>query len=317
MNVPILLAAAIASVTVAAPQSGPSAFAPGFSQHTVHVGGRTVHYRIGGTGPAVLLIHGYADTGEMWAPLAPELAKDHLVIVPDLPGLGESRPESASAPYDMASVARSLHDLMTTLNVPQEAVVGHDIGLMVAYAYAAQFRNDVTKLVLMDAPIPGVGPWQDVLLMPGIWHFHFNGKYAEQLTAGRERIYLDRIWDDFAAHPERITDAARTRYAASYAQPGNMHAGFSYFAGFYKDADDNVAFAKTPLQIPVLAMGGEKSFGSIMPAFARGVATNVQTSVIPDSGHWLMDENPRATTDVLIRFLSAAGVSRDKGANAP
>jgi pimeloyl-ACP methyl ester carboxylesterase len=157
----------------------------------------------------------------------------------------------------------------------------------------------------MDAPIPGVGPWQQVLLMPGIWHFHFNGKYAEQLTAGRERIYLNRIWDDFAYHPERITEEARTRYAASYAQPGNMHAGFSYFAGFYGDADDNVQFAKTPLRMPVLAMGGEKSFGALMPQFAKAVATDVRTSVIPDSGHWLMDENPRATSIALIDFLGS------------
>jgi pimeloyl-ACP methyl ester carboxylesterase len=280
-------------------------FAPGFSEKTVQVDGRTVHYRIGGKGPAVLLIHGYADTGEMWTPLAPMLAKDHEVIVPDLPGLGQSRPESSSAKYDMASVARSLHALMLSLDVHRADVVGHDIGLMVAYAYAAQFPSEVTKLALMDAPIPGVGPWQQVLLTPATWHFHFNGKYAEQLTAGRERIYLDRIWDDFAFHPERITDAARTRYAASYAQPGNMHAGFSYFAGFSTDAGDNVAFAKTPLRMPVLAMGGEKSFGALMPEFAKAVASNVQSSVIADSGHWLMDENPEATSAALIRFLSS------------
>lgn len=282
-----------------------SPFAPGFIEETVTIDGRTVHYRIGGEGPAVLLLHGYADTGEMWAPLAPVLANDHRVIVPDLPGLGESRPESATATYDMASVARSLHALMPRLGIDRADIVGHDIGLMVAYAYAAQFPSDVSKLALMDAPIPGVGPWEQVLLIPGTWHFHFNGKYAEELTAGRERIYLDRIWDDFAFHPERITDAVRTRYAASYAQPGNMHAGFSYFAGFSTDAGDNAAFAKTPLQMPVLAMGGEKSFGALMPEFAKAVASNVQSSVIPDSGHWLMDENPEATSAALIRFLSS------------
>lgn len=230
----------IAALGMASRAKG-SGFAPGFSEKTVKAGGRTWHYRIGGKGPTVLLIHGYADTGEMWAPLAPILAKDHRVIVPDLPGLGKSRPESATATYDMASVARSLQELMAKLNAAREAVVGHDIGLMVAYAYAAQFPEQVTKLALMDAPIPGVGPWEQVLLMPGTWHFHFNGTYAEQLAAGRERIYLNRIWDDFAFHPERITEAARRRYAASYAQPGNMHAGFSYFAGFSKDADDNIS----------------------------------------------------------------------------
>ena len=311
MNVSVLLAAALAAASLAPmpaqAQTSPdaTAFAPGFTERTVSIGGRPIHYRRGGAGPVVLLIHGYGDTGEMWAPLAPELARGHDVIVPDLPGLGASRPDSADAKYDMATVARALHGLMLELNVHQAAVVGHDIGLMAAYAYAAQFPGEVTKLAVMDAPIPGVGPWQQVLLMRAIWHFHFNGKYAEQLTAGRERIYLDRIWDDFAAHPERVTEAARTRYAASYAQPGNMHAGFSYFAGFDDDADANAAFAKTPLHMPVLAMGGDKSFGALMPQFAKAVATNVQTSVIPDSGHWLMDENPRATSAELMRFLAA------------
>ena len=305
-RLPAILAASAllaGSLTAAAPaQTGP--FAPGFAQKTVLAGGRAVHYRIGGSGPAVLLLHGYGDTGAMWAPMAPALAKNHLVIVPDLPGLGASRPQRATAPYDMASTARTLHALMTSLHVTRAAVIGHDIGLMAAYAYAAQFPNEVTRLALMDAPIPGVGPWQQVLLMPGIWHFHFNGKYAEQLTAGRERIYMNRIWDDFAFHPDRITEAKRRYYAASYAQPGNMHAGFSYFAAFYTDADQNVRFAKMPLTMPVLAMGGAKSFGALMPQFARAVATNVQTVVIPDAGHWLMDENPAATEAALVRFLN-------------
>ena len=304
LNRSLIAAAFLAMIAPAPSFAKTGAFPPSFSEKTAIVGGRAVHYRIGGAGPSVLLLHGYGDTGEMWAPLAPDLAKNHQLIVPDLPGLGGSRPQDAAAPYDMASVARTLHALMVKLNVHREAVVGHDIGLMVAYAYAAQFPTEVTRLAVMDAPIPGVGPWQQVLLMPAIWHFHFNGKYAEQLTAGRERIYLNRIWDDFAYHPERITDAARARYAASYAQPGNMHAGFSYFAGFYKDADQNAKFAKTPLTMPVLAVGGEKSFATLMPAFAKAVATNVQTIVIPDAGHWLMEENPRATIVALIRFLS-------------
>jgi pimeloyl-ACP methyl ester carboxylesterase len=204
----------------------------------------------------------------------------------------------------MASVARSIHSLMQRLKVQHEAIVGHDIGLMVAYAYAAQFRGDVTRLALMDAPIPGVGPWQTVLLLPGTWHFHFYGKYAERLTAGRERIYLDWLWDRFALHPERITNAERAAIAASYAQPGAMRVGFTYFEDFDTDATADVAFAKSPLRIPVLAMGGAKSMGALMPQFAKAVAVNVQASVIPDSGHWLMDENPSVTIAVLSAFLS-------------
>jgi pimeloyl-ACP methyl ester carboxylesterase len=302
----IVLAAVVAAGALFAPPGAASAenFAPGFTHHVVRAGGRTFYYRDGGRGSVVVLLHGYGDTGDMWAPLAQQLASHYRVIVPDLPGLGRSRPAAWNAPYDMASVARSFHALFAQLGIHHEAVVSHDIGLMVAYAYAAQFPADVSKLVLIDAPIPGVGPWQQVLLMPATWHFHFNGKYAEQLVAGRERIYLNRIWDDFAAHPERISEATRTRYAASYAQPGNMHAGFQYFAAFYTDAAQNVAFAKTPLPMPVLAMGGAKSFGSLEPAFANAVATDVHTSVIPDSGHWIMDENPKATEAAVIRFLA-------------
>jgi pimeloyl-ACP methyl ester carboxylesterase len=285
-------------------------FAPGFSEHTVTAGGRTMYYRIGGRGPVVLLLHGYGDTGDMWAPLAAKLVYSYTVVVPDLPGLGQSRPESPSVSYDMASVARSIHALMAQLKVRHAAVVGHDIGLMVAYAYSVQFPREVSKLALMDAPIPGVGPWQTVLLLPGTWHFHFSGKYAEELTAGRERIYLDWLWDRFAAHPERISKAERATTAASYAQPGNMRVGFSYFAGFDKDAVDNVTFAKTPLKMPVLAMGGAKSMGALMPRFAKAVAVNVQTSVIPDAGHWLMDENPSATVTTLMHFLATPPLSQ-------
>ena len=280
------------------------AFATGFTTHIVTVGGRRVYYRIGGHGSAVLLLHGYGDTGDMWLPLAPALAKTHTVIVPDLPGLGESRPQRPGAPYDMASVARTIHGVLAGINIHREAVVGHDIGLMAAYAYAAQYPSEVTRLALMDAPIPGVGPWEQILPTPALWHFNFYGKYAEALVAGRERIYLDRIWDAFAAHPERITEAERERTAASFAQPGNMHAGFSYFQAFATDAKRNAAFRITPLSMPVLAMGGAKSFGMLMPQFASAVATNVTTSVIPDAGHWLEDENPHATNAALLNFLN-------------
>lgn len=304
MKVAVLLIAAFVAAAGNARSAEASQFAPGFTAHTVQAGGRTIYYRIGGNGPAVLLIHGYGDTGQMWAGLAPVLAKTHTVIVPDLPGLGKSRPESEDAQYDKASVARSIHSLMQRLKVKREAIVGHDIGLMVAYAYAAQFRGEVTRLALMDAPIPGVGPWETVLLIPGTWHFHFYGPYAERLVAGRERIYLDWLWDRFALHPERITNAERAAIAASYAQPGTMRVGFTYFRDFDTDVTDDVAFAKMPLQIPVLAMGGEKSMGGLMPRFAKAVAVNVQASIIPDSGHWLMDENPGATIAALSSFLS-------------
>ncbi|HTA39231.1 MAG TPA: alpha/beta hydrolase [Candidatus Acidoferrales bacterium] len=305
MKKALFFVAALAAASATARATEPPPFTAGFSSHAVQAGGRTIYYRIGGSGPAVLLLHGYGDTGQMWSALAPVLAKTHTVVVPDLPGLGNSRPENPNAQYDMASVARSIHALMVRLKVRHEAVVGHDIGLILAYSYAAQFRNDVTKLVLMDGPIPGVGPWQTVLLFPGTWHFHFYGTNAEELTAGRERIYLDWLWNRFAFHPERIGDAERAAIAASYAQPGTMRVGFTYFKDFDADAAEDAAFAKTPLQMPVLAMGGEKSFAPLMAAFAKAVAAKVRISVIPDSGHWLMDENPAATIAALSSFLAA------------
>ena len=300
------IATALVVLAVQPATATPDAFAAGFTPHTVKAGGRVIHYNIGGHGPAVVLFHGFGDTSHMWAPLAPMLAKNHTVIVPDLPGIGKSRPEGWNDRYDMASVARSLHALIAGMRIKREVVVGHDIGLMVAYAYAAQYPNEVTKLALIDAPIPGVGPWQQVLLTPQLWHFNFNGKYAEALVAGRERIYLDRTWDTFGYHPERINETTRRYYATSYAQPGNMHAAMQYFAGFSTSAKQNATFAKTPLTMPVLAMGGAKSFGTLMPVFARAVARNVQTTVIPDSGHWVMDENPTATEAALQRFIASA-----------
>jgi pimeloyl-ACP methyl ester carboxylesterase len=296
-------AAAVQPGAVRAETTPIGSFGPQFTAHTVVAGGRVIHYRSGGSGRAVVLLHGFADTGEMWIPLAPQLVGHYRVIIPDLPGLGQSRPAPANARYDMATVARSLHALLLSLHVRREAIVSHDIGLMLAYAYAAQYRNEVTKLALIDAPVPGLGPWQQTLLMPGVWHFNFHGKYAEELVAGRERIYLNRIWDDFAAHPDRIANAKRTFYAASYAQPGNMHAGFSYFAAFSQDAGQNVAFAKRPLSIPVLAMGGAKSFGGLEPQFARALATSVITSNLPDCGHWIEDECPASANAIILQFL--------------
>ncbi len=258
MKKAFFLIAALAAATANARPTEMPQFAPGFASHTVQAGGRTIYYRIGGSGPAVLLLHGYGDTGQMWSALAPVLAKTHTVIVPDLPGLGNSRPESPTAQYDMASVARSIHSLMQQLKMQREAVVGHDIGLILAYSYAAQFRSDVTKLALMDGPIPGVGPWQTVLLFPGTWHFHFFGTYAERLTAGRERIYLDWLWNRFAFHPERIGNAERAAIAASYAQPGTMRVGFTYFKDFDADAAADATFAKTPLQNACVSDGWRK-----------------------------------------------------------
>jgi len=263
----------------------------------------TIHTRVGGTGPAVVLLHGYGETGDMWVPLAVDLARDHTVIVPDLRGLGRSsRPTSG---FDKKTQAGDLAGVLAALRIEQIDLVTHDIGNMVGFAFATQHPERVKRFVLIDAPLPGVGPWEEILRNPLLWHFRFGGPDMERV-AGRERIYLDRFWNEFSANPSRFSEAARDHYAKLYALPGAMHSGFAQFAAFDQDAIDNRAFlAKGKLAMPVLAVGGEKSFGTMMATVARFAASDVHEAVVPDSGHWIMEENPQATIQIVRGFLGA------------
>ncbi|MDF0542149.1 alpha/beta hydrolase [Sphingobium sp. H39-3-25] len=278
------------------------AYPASFKVQDVAANGTTLHVRVGGSGPAVILIHGYGETGDMWAPLAAELARDHKVIVPDLRGMGLSqRPQGG---YDKKTQGEDIARLLDALKVGKVEVVGHDIGNMVAYAFTAAYPDRVTKLVLMDAPLPGVGPWEQILKNPLLWHFRFGGPDMERLVAGRERIYLDRFWNEFSADPKNFDEASRQHYAALYALPGAMHAGFAQFAAFDQDAIDNQAFlTKGKLAMPVLAVGGEKSFGTTMASVTEYAASDVSGAVIPGAGHWLMEEQPEATVKVIRAFL--------------
>src|SRR4051812_12950259 len=232
---------------------------PRFAVRDVVGNGATIHVRSGGSGPAVVLLHGYGETGDMWAPLAIELARDHTVIVPDLRGLGLSSKPAGG--FDKKTQAEDVVGVMSALNVAQADVVAHDIGNMVAFQFAARHPERVRRLVLIDAPVPGVGPWEEILKNPLLWHFRFGGLDMERLVAGRERIYLDRFWNEFSASPARFGEAARRHYANLYALPGAMHSGFAQFAAFDQDAIDNRAFlaASGRLKLPILALGGEKS----------------------------------------------------------
>jgi pimeloyl-ACP methyl ester carboxylesterase len=273
-----------------------------FRTKEIATNGATLHVRIGGQGPAALLLHGYAETGDMWAPLAAELAPDHTVIAPDLRGMGlSSRPEGG---YNKKTQGRDIAGVLDALQIDTADLVTHDIGNMVGYAFAAQYPGRVTRFVIMDAPLPGVGPWDQIIRSRALWHFSFQGPDAERLVAGRERIYLDRFWNEFAADPKSFGEAAREHYAKLYALPGAMHAGFNQFAAFDQDAIDNQAFlTQGKLAMPVLAVGGEKSFGSMMAAVMRAAATDVTERVIPNSGHWLMEEQPAATIAAIRAFL--------------
>jgi pimeloyl-ACP methyl ester carboxylesterase len=277
-------------------------FPSSFHTQTIDTNGVKLYVRVGGTGPAVVLLHGYGETGDMWAPLAADLARDHRVIVPDLRGMGlSSRPAGG---YDKKTQGQDVAGMLDALKVDRTDLVTHDIGNMVGYAFTAQYPQRVTKLVLMDAPLPGVGPWEEILKNPLLWHFRFGGPDMERLVAGRERIYLDRFWNEFSADPKKFSEASRVHYAKLYAQKGAMHAGFAQFAAFDQDAIDDKAFlAKGKLTMPVLAIGGEKSFGPTMAVVAKFAADNVQEGVIPNAGHWLMEEQPKATVQMVRAFL--------------
>jgi pimeloyl-ACP methyl ester carboxylesterase len=278
-------------------------FPESFHIEDIRLGDAIIHVRVGGSGSAVVLLHGYGDTGDMWAPLAAELAGNHTVIVPDLRGLGlSSKPPSG---YDKKTQARDVAGALDALGIKTADLVTHDIGNMVGFAFAAGYPDRVTRFVIMDAPVPGIGPWEEILKNPLLWHFRFGGPDMERLVAGRERIYLDRFWNEFSADPKRWTEEMRNHYAALYALPGAMHAGFSQFAAFDQDAIDNRAWlaAGGRLRVPVLAIGGEKSFGLQMAEVMKSAADKVEAVSIPDAGHWLMEEQPQATIAAIRSFL--------------
>ncbi len=297
------LGAVIAATAVA---TNPAQAAPAapivFKDASAEVNGVKLHYRSAGSGSAVVLIHGYTQTGHMWTPAAVELAKTHTVIVPDLRGAGAS--DKPAGGYEKKILAQDIHALLAALGHRDAVVVGHDIGLMVAYAYAAQYPKETRKLVLMDAFLPGIGNWQDMWLLRDLWHFHFHGEVPLQLVQGRERIYFEHFWNDFAADKHHsVAEADRQLYAAAYAQPGGMRAGFDYFKAFERDAADFQQFAKNKLAMPVLVLSGEKSGGNFLVEQTRLVAGDVSGHVVKGSGHWLMEEAPQEVIPALSAFI--------------
>jgi pimeloyl-ACP methyl ester carboxylesterase len=285
-------------------------FPKDFAARDVAANGTTLHVRVGGHGPAVVLIHGFGDTGDMWAPLATVLARDHTVVVPDLRSMGLSA--TATDGFEKTNQAKDVAGVLDALHVDSVDVVGHDIGNMVSFAFAERYPERTRTLVMMDAPVPGVGPWDDILKSPLLWHFRFGGHDMERLVEGRERIYLDRFWNDFAADPKKFDEASRAHYASLYAKPGRMHGGFSQFAAFDQDAIDNKAsVARGRLKMPVLAIGGDHSFGPTMAFVMRFAADDVHEVVVKDSGHWLMEEQPDVTVEAIVNFLSREGKGVD------
>jgi pimeloyl-ACP methyl ester carboxylesterase len=262
-----------------------------------------LHYLVSGKGSPVVLLHGYAETSHMWLPLIKELEKKHTVIAPDLRGAGGSATPADG--YTKALMAQDIHALVKSLGYKKIELVGHDIGLMVAYAYAAQYPTEVSKVVLMDAFLPGVGDWKNVWLMRDLWHFHFYGETPLALVKGRERTYFEHFWNDFAADRNHsVPEEDRVFYANEYAKPDHMRAGFEYFKAFEQDAADFAKFAKTPLTIPMLVLSGEKASGPFLIEQGKLVDTDVTGVIIEGSGHWLMEEAPEKVIPTLVKFLN-------------
>ena len=279
-------------------------FPAGFHTQMVNTNGTRLYVRVGGHGAAVVMLHGFADTGDMWAPLAIVLMRDHTVIVPDLRGMGLS--DHPDTGYTKKNQALDIAGVMDALMVQKVDLVTHDIGNMVGYALAAQYPDRITRWVVIDAPLPGIGDWDQIKQSPLLWHFNFRGPDEERLVAGRERIYLDRFYDELSADPKKIDEATREHYAKLYAQPHAMHDAFEQFGAFNQDAIDNKALlAKVgKLNMPVLAFGAEKSLGAGEAEILRFVASNVTGGIVPESGHWIMEENPQATIKLVTEFLA-------------
>jgi len=300
------LAVVVLTLCLAAPAGAQEqTFPPSFRTQNIATNGTTLWVRTGGKGPAVVLLHGFGDTGDMWVPLAIELAKDHTVIVPDLRGMGDSAKPAGG--YDKKTQGKDVAGVLDAFKVDRVDVVAHDIGNMVAFAFVIQYPARVKKLVIMDAPVPGIGPWEEILKSPLLWHFNFRGPDVERLVAGRERIYLDRFYNEFSADPSKWSEAARNHYAAIYARPGAMHAAFAQFAAFSQDAKDNqeLLAARGKLTMPILAIGGDHSFGPTMAVVMRAAGTEVKELVIANAGHWLMEEQPQATVAAIKAFLGS------------
>jgi pimeloyl-ACP methyl ester carboxylesterase len=266
------------------------------------VEGTKLHYLTAGHGPTVILLHGYTQTSRMWRPLIPKLTAKFTVIAPDLPGIGDS--DIPKDGLDMKTAALRIHALAKSLGVTKARVVGHDIGLMVAYAYAALFPTEVEKLVVMDAFLPGVPGWELAYNNPNLWHFRFTGPTPEALLKGRESIYFNYFWNDLAADKTHSVPVAdRTAYVAAYSRPGRLHAGWAYFAAWPETAKDFAQMSQTKLSVPVLSMAGEKASAAILGPQMKSVATNVTVIDLKGTGHWLMEERPKETMDALLNFL--------------
>lgn len=291
-----------ADSTVPAAAVAPAAPPEGFKHATALINGIKVHYVTGGTGEPLLLIHGFGQNWYMWNRLLPEFSKHFTIIAPDLPGLGES--DKPATGYDKKTMASVLHGLMQQLGYTSANVAGHDIGLMVAYAYAAQYGAEVKKLALMDALLPGIEPvWSQV--KGSAWWFGFFGwPNSGSIVAGKEREFLTGFWPVVGHVKDPFTTAETEEFIRAYAVPGGTTGSFHWFGAFEQDAKDNLAFMKHKLKMPLLAMGGEYFGAAFLADHTRLVAENVTASNIKGAGHWIVQENTEQVQKDLLEFFT-------------
>jgi len=281
----------------------PASPPPNFKHQTATVNGVSIHYVIGGKGAPLMLVHGFGQNWYMWNRLLPELSKHFTVIAPDLRGVGESGKPAGG--YDKKNMATDLHELAKKLGYSSINLAGHDIGLMVAYAYAAQYPADVKKVALMDALLPGVEPvWHQISTTA--WHFGFFSRpVAGALVAGQERLFLTDFWPQVGHVKNLFTKVEADEFIRSYAQPGGITGSFRWFAAFPQDAKDNLQLMKHKLPMPLLAMGGQFYSAPFLADHCRLVAANVTEAKIPNAGHWLVQENTPAVQQALLDFFLA------------
>jgi pimeloyl-ACP methyl ester carboxylesterase len=273
----------------------------GFTSHFVNADGVEMHYVEGGSGLVVILLHGWPQTWRAWRKIMPLLAPHYHVIAIDMPGLGDSGTASS---YDKRSLARTVHALVVALGHQRVILAGHDLGAAVAYAFARQFPDAVMKLAVMDDPIPGLKDWDNVKGKWPRWHFAFHdvADLPEALVAGRELTYLSWFYHN-AYQKGAITDEDARLYAAAYARPESLHAGFEYYRAFDQDAASNMV-DDGPLPMPVLALGGDHSpWKSYLHEQLQGRAVSLQAAVVPDCGHFIPEEQPQWLAERLRQFI--------------
>ena len=281
--------------------SGPASPPEGFKHEYAMVNGVKIHYVTGGKGEPLLLVHGFGENWYMWNRLLPELSKHFTVIAPDLRGVGES--DKPASGYDKKNMAVDMHELMTKLGYHKINIAGHDIGMIVTYAYAAQFPGDVKKIAFMDALLPGIEPVWSQVKAQAWWFGFFAQPHSGEIISGNAGLFLTDFWPVVGYQTNAFTQTERDEFIRAYSVPGATTGAFHWFGEFSNDAVDDVKFMENKLSMPLLAMGSEHFAGSFLTAHSRLVANDVHEIIIKDSGHWVVQEQTAQVQKALLDFF--------------